>query len=71
MLAVDQKVGLVEDYHVGAIELVLEEFLDGILVVQVGVCVALGLYSLLVVGEAALGQCLGVDDGHDAIHGDA
>ena len=71
MLAAFQQVGLVEDHHVRAVQLVLEEFLDGILVVEVGIGRALGLHGGLIVGEAALGQRLGIDHGDDAIDSDA
>ena len=66
-----QKIGLVEDHHVGAVELILEQLLDRVLVIEIGIGGALAATALLIVGEAAFGKRLGVDHGHHAIDGHA
>ena len=66
-----EEVGLVEDDEVGAVELIVENFGQGVFVVEIGVFGALAGDGFGVVGEAAGGDGGGVDDGEDAIDGDA
>ncbi len=66
-----EKIGLVQHDHVGAVELILEQFLDRVFVVEIGIGGTLRRHRVLVVGEATFGQRLGVDDGDDAVDGDA
>ena len=66
-----EQIGLVEDHHVGAVQLIFEQFLDGVFMFEFGVGLAHGLNGGLVVGVAAFGQRLGINHGHHAIDGDA
>ena len=62
------KIGLVEDNHVGAIELVLEKFLQRAFMIQRLVRAPLRGNTVLIVCEATIRDRARIDDGDDTIH---
>ena len=64
------QVGLVEHDEIGAEKLVFVDFLERIVVIERGVGGALLGDARRIVGEAALGDRGGVDDGDDAVDGE-
>ena len=65
------EVAFVEHDEIGAGDLILEYFLDRIVVRERGVGGALLRQRVEVVGDAAVGKRRAVDDDHDAVDGDA
>ncbi len=65
-----EKVALVEDDEIGAGELILEHFLDGIVVIERGIGGALARQRRKVGGDATLGKRRAVDHRDDAVDGD-
>ncbi len=66
-----EQIGLVEQDHVGAAELVFEQFVQRAFVVEFRVGLALGIDGVLVVGKAAFGEGRAIDHCDDAVDGDA
>ena len=66
-----KQVGLVQDDEVGAGQLILEQFLDRALMVQIVVFGALGSDRVVVVGEATGGDGCAIDNSDHTIDGHA
>ena len=66
-----QKIALVENDEIGASDLVLEHFFDGIVVVERGVRLALCGERIEIGGDPSAGERRPVDHRDHAIHGDA
>ena len=69
-LGLTEQVGLVEQHHVGTVQLILEQLLDRALMLDARIGQPLGRDGGLVMGEAPLRQGGAVDHGDDAVDGD-
>ncbi len=71
MLPIVDEIGLVENDEIGAGELILEHFFERIVVIERGIGGALRGELFRIVGEAPGSDGRGIDDGDDAIDGEA
>ena len=66
-----EEIAFVQYDKIGASDLILEDFLDRVIVIQRTIGRTLALERIEILGDAAVGERCAVDDDHDAVDGDA